>query len=1476
MSKKPKTGALCACGGHVAQGYAGGGVVKKLAEFLPQFSRSRGALSALSEAERASLQAALAAKEVAGPAAMPKFALPEAQRGAMRMRGGNFDDASLERYMRLELGGATNRANSPTGRWAKTQLRNYLRKDLGAPTDPLLKLEAEGTSPLPEEMRRNAEYEVEELEKLAAWGQQGRGGKHKKALEQLEKHDQLSSGTGVGRVYEGTDVLARPSVPLTPWGYAADSAVTQRQVGDDLAEELLQAQRLLPRDPYRPYFAAIDEAVAALRRHRVNQPDAETGELVGEKIKKLEGMRWMEKNPTAPIYGLSLGQSATDLGFAHVLDYLDAAVDPYSLVREYDEDGAQILKSLRSNMPMDEVMSNNLTPVTRRTLEGYRRLLNAGLDIDPTALTRTSVADAVKKTSLWDEMLAATQEASPDLQRGIKNVHKEYPEAEMRWVELGLPEKTYTPENLPEGYSFTKQRSPEGALRPNVDIWSVAKEGPANTVVDWHPHWQESPEKALETFNTWARKNLEGEELRAGLNAEGEAMGHCVGGYCDEVAERGTRIYSLRDAKGQPHVTVEVRAPREHPNEAFDRFAATATPEEKRALGEKYAAYKAAQDAAGHGAMGMPQFAHSKGLLSPAPQEIVQIKGKQNAAPVEKYLPFVQDFVRSGQWGQIGDLRNTGLHDISRLSRDKAEQGMWFRGTGRDDVTLGEVNAWRDANSDARFISNAEVEQIIAARRRGYASGGSVQPQGSRARGQANAPGFSDAIAALGRMLLDTGAGAARGFTAATLGLPGEMERLQRAGLNAYNPTGDGVIANMLAALQAPTTLPDTERMLAKLPAGPSSTYGKLGQTVGEYGLVPIKPGAVGSTARKLGAEGAVLARGALSGPTASSVTPRRPIRLPESQRGAVRLRGGNFDEVGLDSYLFGSEAGDRGLFSETSEEVNEWGGKQLRNYLRKDLGSPTDPLLALEKEGALHLSQDQLERGLTQPILDHLANRAQRLPGTEPTPWANLADSAVLPRSPQGYIDDLVGWVPEGAGSKMDYVRELHGSKFDWLENATPDTKIWQLGGVVEDLGFDHVRDFLEASRKAHSFAGPHDVGRANRGLETPTAEVQRAIALADAGLALSPEQLARTSVADAVRKTSLWNEVLAKIGTPANPDLQRGIKNVHKEYPEDGMRWVELGEPELEPEVLTALPEGYRFSANSPLVKGDPPPSYSVFGPKGSTPAVGKTQEEALAAYAKVAAKERARGELSAGLNAEGEAMGHCVGGYCDQVAERGTKIYSLRDKAGNPHVTVEVRPGRKNIENFLASMDESEYGALVKRFESETGNSHADAMRAHPAKKVWFDWLQKYAPEEPASIQQIKGKQNAAPVGKYLPYVQDFVRGGQWGRVGDLGNTGLTKIGPKYFTEDELRKAYIAAGKNSAPFEPFSMDYFDAIAARGGADKVIGGVNESDRAFLRALGFEGYAEGGEVKSPVESSFEDPISSFSQQVDDFFAQQA
>jgi hypothetical protein len=151
-----------------------------------------------------------------------------------------------------------------------------------------------------------------------------------------------------------------------------------------------------------------------------------------------------------------------------------------------------------------------------------------------------------------------------------------------------------------------------------------------------------------------ARKALED-----ALKYEGDTMGHCVGGYCENVASGRSRIFSLRDAKGEPHVTIETSP-----------FRGSVPPEVSGKIAEQAKNEAEILSLADDPNVKDKTFWDSydkrvNELLDEwkanAPPEIIQIKGKQNAAPKDDYLPFVQDFVKTQQWGNVGDLGNTGL-----------------------------------------------------------------------------------------------------------------------------------------------------------------------------------------------------------------------------------------------------------------------------------------------------------------------------------------------------------------------------------------------------------------------------------------------------------------------------------------------------------------------------------------------------------------------------------------------------------------------------------------------------------------------------------------------------------------------------------------------------------------------------------------------------------------------------------------------
>jgi len=244
-----------------------------------------------------------------------------------------------------------------------------------------------------------------------------------------------------------------------------------------------------------------------------------------------------------------------------------------------------------------------------------------------------------------------------------------------------------------------------------------------------------------------------------------------------------------------------------------------------------------------------------------------------------------------------------------------------------------------------------------------------------------------------------------------------------------------------------------------------------------------------------------------------------------------------------------------------------------------------------------------------------------------------------------------------------------------------------------------------------------------------------------------VAPEKLAQYDLVRAVKETAAND---ARVAKEMERAAQASMKDlpVYKEYPQ-GYKWVELKAPEklTESQAKTVVKDKGGL-ASHPYVAIDPSGKPIKNSYTGET-AGGRTPEEAY---------------LAGQLAQEGNQMGHCVGGYCEGVASGESKIYSLRDAKGKSHVTVEVAPQ-------VPSM------VKTKTLEDQLGRRATSAE------------LRKYLESEP-DIVQIKGKQNRAPNSEYLPYVQDFVKSGKWGEVGDLSNTGLIKHEGRFVEERQVK--------------------------------------------------------------------------------------
>jgi hypothetical protein len=399
---------------------------------------------------------------------------------------------------------------------------------------------------------------------------------------------------------------------------------------------------------------------------------------------------------------------------------------------------------------------------------------------------------------------------------------------------------------------------------------------------------------------------------------------------------------------------------------------------------------------------------------------------------------------------------------------------------------------------------------------------------------------------------------------------------------------------------------------------------------------------------------------------------------------------------------------------------LNKWVQSNLTNYVKKDMGTPDDPVRKLAEEGISHLPKDA-----SMP-LNMGAVRETRKEAGFPDPYG---------QSWQGMLYESKADKPIGFGTAGEMINRGKGEP--WMEKVDPFTKVYGISPMesvnfTQDLGFNHIMDVLRQDVAA---------GR------------------------IRPEQLSKVSMEQAVRRTAEYDQEMVKKMAQAQAKVTEGMPT-YKEYPE-GYKWVQLAPPK-------ELPKGYS------AILDDVTNSYKVVDEDGkeafprkpnklghiNVPFF-KTADEAIAD----ALKRDPR--LEDALKYEGDTMGHCVGGYCDDVREGKSNIFSLRDAKGEPHVTIETSPSE------ITPFD------MPKEIYAEYRRHAAEGISAHGGRPGATEWLQHFYPDvakqiiPPDRIVQIKGKGNAKPKEDYLPFVQDFVKSDKWSKVGDIKNADLIDI-------------------------------------------------------------------------------------------------
>lgn len=642
-----------------------------------------------------------------------------------------------------------------------------------------------------------------------------------------------------------------------------------------------------------------------------------------------------------------------------------------------------------------------------------------------------------------------------------------------------------------------------------------------------------------------------------------------------------------------------------------------------------------------------------------------------------------------------------------------------------------------------------------------------------------------------------------RGVASGVLGAPGDIESLVR----------------MLPGLSEQTFLPTSEdierrlplRSVSETPVGRAATgAGQLGGGFYTGPGAPLRaiaglPSAVSRAGRDF-----VMAAGQ---PAVNVVKPKGGNflagtieRVVDPMKTRVVGRDPAAQLRDLDaSYAQNLEAGtamNEGAFArerarlEPDIAMNRWLETKLGKYMRNEMATPEDPLRALAERGVLHydptptgysVSKQRIAAGFPEEGMAQ-SDLAKR--------WEKRADTFFN----ELQASDLTRGYPELV------------EKDPWLAKVPPETRVYELlGGANEELGMQHLVDELKNAIN-------------------PTSGLPE-------NLRLKYSDLEKVTVPQAVERVHDINEWRA--AQKAEADLARARNPAtftHKEYPEQGLSWVELRQPK-------ELPEGWT-QKNSAF--------YDPTGERHVHPGA-----EALADA----------------LKYEGETMGHCVGRYCPDVVEGRSKIFSLRDKKGQPHVTIEVAPGEGSVYQYLASKNLDLEKEAQKLYPKSSKIASQDLLISDiEATPEYAEWVRSL----PQEIVQIKGSGKKDPEQKIrhagtgykdnpdahlLPMIQDFVKSGNWSQVKDAQNAGLRKF-TDVFGSGELRMLQEAGAElpNSGWLTGEDIQRLhNMITPEGKRLKydLMGRIVGGDEASGFAMGglVHGYQAGGVVKKAAKT---------------------
>ena len=449
------------------------------------------------------------------------------------------------------------------------------------------------------------------------------------------------------------------------------------------------------------------------------------------------------------------------------------------------------------------------------------------------------------------------------------------------------------------------------------------------------------------------------------------------------------------------------------------------------------------------------------------------------------------------------------------------------------------------------------------------------------------------------------------------------------------------------------------------------------------------------------------------------------------------------------------------------------WANNTVTKWLNKEAGTAADRAkdIVLPNGQTLESVTDQAFG--SRPAGDYSSVVAMR----KAAPFLPSPPRISVRAGSQAAIPGLNKLIKEGKVSVDEPVYQVASENFD-QQYGHQGNSVGYAASVLTDY-LSHVGDYMRSLNLAPDKLQQYDLPRAM--LETSANDARIAAQALKDFTKPNPIRIADTQALPVYEGKSYPSEMAPARTFSFNKD--NSIQEMRKiDLPAGEMQytWHELKLPELlTPDQASRI----RRSTSEDLARMSEDAidrgiiaEYTALDSKGKViidnfseqPAVGLTPEEA---------------HLAGQMAQEGNALGHCVGGYCEDVLDGTSRIITLRDQLGRSYATVEL------LNAGMSPRSNQPRGGLD-------------------------------------SIAQIKGPGNGAAADYVQRYVQDFIKSGKWSDVKDLDNAGLlpykTAMGgrdpytykpgtvdyqaitlePGYYTRAELAEAYAKAGGEIDP--------------------------------------------------------------------------